>query len=202
MLSTKFNVTFVRNCKCRNPSWFPDKNKTAMLLDRFRFCPSCGSPLFEENDDRSKRCGACGFTYYMNASGAYVAFITDGRGRLLVARRALEPAKGTLDLPGGFADPGETAEEGVRREVMEETGLSVRSARYMFSIPNTYVYSGMTIPTLDLFFECEVDDFTALLAHDDVAECMWVNLSEIDPAAFGLKSVSEGVARYVAMKAV
>ena len=45
---------------------------------------------------------------------------------LLVVRRAKEPAKGTLDLPGGFSDLYETSEEGVCREVKEETGLEVK----------------------------------------------------------------------------
>ena len=47
---------------------------------------------------------------------------------MLVCRRAIDPAKGTLDLPGGFIDMNETGEEGVAREVLEETGLDVANA--------------------------------------------------------------------------
>ena len=111
------------------------------LLDTFKHCPKCGSDTFAENDFKSKRCGNCGFVYYLNPSAANVAVITDGKGNILVATRSKEPAKGTLDLPGGFCDCHESAEEGVMREVLEETGLKVTATRYLFSIPNIYSYS-------------------------------------------------------------
>ena len=62
--------------------------------------------------------------------------ILNERDELLVCRRAKEPAKGTLDLPGGFIDMTETGEEGVAREVREETGMKVAKAEYLFSLPN------------------------------------------------------------------
>ena len=108
------------------------------LLEKFKYCPVCGSHHFEVSGERSKKCDNCGFEYFMNPSAANVAFIVNGKGEILVERRKNEPAKGTLDLPGGFAEPGETAEEGVRREVHEETNLTVLEAEYLFSLPNVY----------------------------------------------------------------
>lgn len=166
-------------------------------LDKFRFCPSCGSPRFEVNDFKSKRCLACGFTYYANPCSATAAFIRNGRGELLVAVRGKEPARGTLDLPGGFVDMDETAEEGMMREIREETALVGAAPRYLFSIPNRYLYSGMVIHTLDMFFEVSVADDAVPHADDDAAELRWMPLSSIDPADFGLQSISEGVRRYL-----
>ena len=51
------------------------------------------------------------------------------RGRLLTVRRARDPEKGTLDLPGGFVDPEETVDDAVRRELREETGLEATEVR-------------------------------------------------------------------------
>ncbi len=147
------------------------------------------------NTVKSRRCRDCGFEYFLNPSSAYVALITDGQGRLLVERRGREPALGTLDLPGGFADADETAEQGVAREVLEETGLVVTAAHYLFSLPNTYLYSGMVIPTLDMFFRCEVADISALRAADDAADCFWVALRDLRPEDFGLDSIRKGVER-------
>ena len=129
---------------------------------------------------------------------ATVAFILNHRNELLVCRRGKEPAKGTLDLPGGFIDMHETGEEGVAREVKEETGLAVTEARYLFSLPNTYLYSGFLVHTLDLFFRCTVAEDDRLLAMDDVAETGWQPLEQVNPEAFGLDSVREGVRRFLA----
>ena len=105
-------------------------------LDLFQYCPECGSSHFEVNNEKSKKCTDCGFVYYFNPSSATVALILNDQNELLVCRRAKEPAKGTLDLPGGFIDMNETGEEGVGREVWEETGLKVEKATYQFSLPN------------------------------------------------------------------
>lgn len=168
-------------------------------LEKFKYCPVCGSARFEEHNFKSKQCADCGFTYYFNPSAACVAFITNARGELLVCRRGKEPAKGTLDLPGGFLDMDETGEEGVTREVQEETGLEVTEARYLFSLPNTYLYSDFLVHTLDQFFRCTVADDSTLRAEDDVAESFWLPIAEINPADFGLDSVRAGVIRFIQM---
>ena len=108
-------------------------------LSLFKYCPKCGSPRFGIHNFKSKHCPDCGFTYYFNPSSATVALILNERDELLVCRRAKDPAKGTLDLPGGFVDMDETGEQGVAREVKEETGMEVTRAEYLFSLPNRYL---------------------------------------------------------------
>jgi mutator protein MutT len=162
---------------------------------QFHFCPRCGSAHFFINNEKSKRCEDCGFVYYFNPSAACVAVIVNERGELLVCRRAKEPAKGTWDLPGGFSDCFETSEESVIREVKEETGLDVQQTTYLFSLPNTYVYSGFTVHTMDLFFLCRVNETGKAHAMDDAEELQWISLSDIQPEAFGLDSIREGVRR-------
>ena len=112
---------------------------------------------------------------------------------MLVVRRAKEPARGTLDLPGGFCDFRETAEEGIMREVREETGLSVRPVRFLFSLPNIYPFGGMDIHTTDLFFLCQVEERGEAHGMDDASEAFWMPLDQVKPADFGLHSISRGV---------
>ena len=165
-------------------------------LNKIKYCPVCGSIHFDENSDKSKKCLNCQFEYYMNPAAATAAFIFNGKDELLVLKRKKEPAKGMYDLPGGFADIGETAEEGMAREVKEETGLTVKSMRYLFSQPNIYRYSGFDVRTLDLFYACEVVDDSHVSPHDDAEAYLWIPVEDIRPELFGLRSIREAIRKY------
>lgn len=169
-------------------------------LRLFRFCPKCGSARFIENNGHSKRCESCGFTYYFNPRAAVVAVILNDEGEILVCRRAKDPAKGTLDLPGGFTESYETAEEAVNREIKEETGLDIVQTRYLFSLPNVYTYSGFDVHTMDLFFESRVVSSENLEARDDVAECFFIPFGDINPEDFGLASIRAGIKKIITSK--
>ena len=167
-------------------------------LEKFKYCPVCGSKHFEVNNFKSKKCLDCGFTYYANPCSATAAFIVNDRDELLVVRRAKEPAKGTLDLPGGFVDMYETAEEGMRREIKEETGLDVDKIEYLFSSPNIYMYSGLGVHTIDMDYLAHVPNDCVVKAADDAAECLWIPLADIHPEEFGLLSIRHAVERFIA----
>ena len=166
------------------------------LLSSFNYCPKCGSSSFIEHNFKSKICNNCGFIYYFNCSASTAAFIMDSAGRLMAVRRANDPAKGTLDLPGGFIDPNETAEEAIVREVLEETGLKISQIHYLFSIPNRYLYSGFEVHTVDLFFECLVDEFSMAKADDDASEIVFLPLNKINPDDFGLDSIRQSIIKF------
>lgn len=165
--------------------------------EKFKFCSACGSDKYIIHNVKSKRCDICGFIYYQNPSAATAAFIRNEDGDLLVCRRSHEPAKGTLDLPGGFIDYDETAEEGIAREVNEELGIRMDNLRYVFSLPNDYLYSGLNVPTLDMFFEGKVANNVEIHAADDVEECFFLPVREINPRLFGLNSVRKAVRMFI-----
>lgn len=165
-------------------------------LAMFRYCPVCGSSHFVVYQENAKKCESCGFQYYINPSAAVAAFVMNSEGELLVGRRAHDPAKGTLDLPGGFVALNETGEEAVRRELKEELNLTVTKAEMLYTIPNRYRWSGMTIPTLDLFFICEVEDLSQLKPLDDVVESFFIQLDYIQPDDFGLASIRQAVTMF------
>ena len=93
----------------------------------------------------------------------------------------------------------ETGEEGVAREVLEETGLKVKK-RYLpvFHFPIFIVYSGFPVHTLDMFFLCTVEDMSHFSAMDDVADSFFLPLSEIHPEDFGLDSIRRGLSLFLA----
>jgi ADP-ribose pyrophosphatase YjhB (NUDIX family) len=165
-------------------------------LTQFIYCPVCGAKAFAVRNEKAKQCGACGFTYYFNPSAAVACFIKNARDELLLVRRAKEPARDTLDLPGGFADMHETAEEAVSREVMEETGLAIDNCRYVFSLPNIYPYGGFHVHTMDLFFECRVERFDNLRAADDAAGVVLLPIAQLNPDDFGLHSIRKAIRIY------
>src|SRR5690349_17088280 len=117
-------------------------------IEHFHYCPQCGltreaSPaasLGEHAHETAFRCASCQFTYYFNPATAAGAFIRNSHGEVLFIRRAREPAKGQLAVPGGFVDIGERAEAGLRRETLEEVNLELQELDYLCSEPNEYLY--------------------------------------------------------------
>lgn len=171
-----------------------------LFSELFTHCPACGSSGFVTNNEKSNRCTNCNFVYYINPSAAVAAFILNKNGDLLVSVRGKEPEKGKWDLPGGFVDANETAETAISRELKEELNAHVLSSEYLFSLPNTYLYSGLSIPTLDLFYLCTLANVENLIAADDVASFQFVSLKNIDPNLFGFTSVKKAVALFLQMR--
>ncbi len=98
----------------------------------FRFCPACATELqwlteLEDGGPKERlRCPACGYTHWNNPTPVLAAVIecADRDGQILLARNAAWPGR-MFALITGFMEAGETPEEGLKREVMEETALTV-----------------------------------------------------------------------------
>lgn len=147
----------------------------------FDFCPKCGSSFFHSRDKgRSYQCDTCHFHYFINNSAAVACLIFNSSGDLLLTRRAFEPNKGMLDLPGGFVEPLETVEEAVVREIKEELNLHVINMTYLVSFPNLYPFSNFEVPTVDLALVCETSSLSHLHPGDDVASVEFIHPAKID----------------------
>lgn len=155
----------------------------------FKFCPRCGSAHFTAKSTHHLVCKACSFQWYLNPAAAAACFIFDANDRVLLIRRQKDPGRNKLAPPGGFIDVGETAEDGVRREVLEETGLSLGAVNFLCSQPNTYAYGGYTYNVLDLFFSARVPAFNDLKTGEDVSAVVVQAIAELDPAALAFPSM-------------
>ena len=163
-----------------------------------KFCLRCGSKAFITKDKgRSFNCEECHFVYYVNNSAAVACLIFNPEGKLLLARRAIEPAKGMLDLPGGFVEPMERAEATVVREIKEELGVTVTKMEFLASFPNEYVFSGFSVFTIDLAFVCSVDNLSAIAPADDVSEVEFIFPKEVKRQELCSESMANIINQYI-----
>ena len=144
----------------------------------FSYCPACGERAPTFADEKQLRCALCGLQYFHNVAAAVGVFIRH-RQHVLLAVRGRKPAKGMLDLPGGFLEPGESLEQGLQREIREELGIELPRPRYLFSFANNYRYEGVLYRTVDALFEVVVEQRPRAVAADDVTALKWVRLSDI-----------------------
>ena len=100
-----------------------------------------------------------------------VAVLIEKDNRVLIAKRAIEPAKGKWDILGGFIEPGESAEKAAVREVLEETGLLIRLTKYLGSIPDVYGKSDSY--TVNFCFVAQIVHGTEQ-PQSDVAALEWI----------------------------
>lgn len=164
----------------------------------FKFCPRC-SGNFIPRKGFSFICESCGLHFFSNACAAVCALIPDCQGRILITKRAKEPKKGMLDLPGGFVDPLESVEDALRREIREELGVAVSDAKYLSSFPNRYVYSGLTYFTIDLAFLCKVEDVSIIKPADDIEDAFFVFPGEIKLEEIAFESIRKSISFFIAL---
>ena len=130
-----------------------------------------------------------------------MVFLEDPEGRVLFVRRAVEPRKGKLVMPGGFIDPGERAEDALIREVREEVGLELLSMKYLTSFPNRYLFKGVTYDTLDLFYVGKSGPLSEARALDDVESVEFLDPREVDLKEIAFESQRNGLKVYLQWKA-
>jgi ADP-ribose pyrophosphatase YjhB (NUDIX family) len=155
----------------------------------FKFCPRCGKPRDECIGSSPFRCAACGFLYYFNPTIAAAGFIFAPDDTVLFVRRAKEPAKGKLAVPGGFVDAGETAEEALRRETREEVNLELADLSFLGTYTNSYNYGDVTYPVLDLFYRARPVHIESAAALDGVESLEWLDPRTVDLGAVAFPSI-------------
>jgi len=141
-----------------------------------RFCGRCAAKLVHEEKLRALRCPACGNLIFPKIAPAVIVAVTNGEN-ILMTKYANRQYK-RYALIAGFTEIGETLEECVAREVMEEVGIKVKNIRYYKSQP-----WGSALDILMGFF-CEVDgDSMICLEEDELKEGVWINRENIEGQA-------------------
>jgi len=166
-------------------------------LEVIKFCPKCGSNKFVSSPDFSFKCDECGFHFFINSATATAGVILNEKGEMLLTRRAENPHKGMLDLPGGFVDPGENAETAMRREIAEELNLKVVEMKFIGSFPNEYVFSNYTVYTTDMGFLCSIKNFSDITFRDDISGFEFFQPTEIPSNEISSPSIRKIIQLYI-----
>lgn len=141
--------------------------------ERHRFCGRCGHEMEHDLQERMMRCPSCGQMEYPKICPCVIVGILH-EDKILVTRYKGEN-RGRYALVAGFTEIGETIEETVHREVMEETGLHVKNLHYYKCQPWPYSES------LLFGFFCELDGSSRIiLQEDELAMAKWVSRDELD----------------------
>jgi NAD+ diphosphatase len=170
------------------PGWMGFGGITAHHLYHWythtRFCGQCGSEMEEDDKERAMRCPACGNIVYPRISPAVIVGVTHGDKILLTkyAGRAFT----NYALIAGFTEFGETLEDTVRREVLEEVGVHVKNIRYYKNQPWAFSES------LLVGFYADLDgDEGITLEEDELAEAVWVDRKDMPERSSDISLTAE-----------
>jgi 8-oxo-dGTP pyrophosphatase MutT (NUDIX family) len=183
----------------------------------FTFCPACASKNIQFAENKVFRCPDCGFVYYHNTAAATGCIIsipenTTGVGaneRIMFLVRGKDPAKGKLDLPGGFVDPGEGVLEGLYRELREEIGwtptlpegVPLTAVFTLFaSFSNVYPYKNIDYNTCDSYFYLRAPGLREqdlILEQTEITAVRFLRPEDIDYNEIAFNSTRRAVQAYL-----
>jgi NAD+ diphosphatase len=150
---------------------------------RHRFCAACGAPTEPADGGHERRCAACDAHHFPRTDPVVIVRVADERDRLLLGRQAAWPA-GRFSILAGFVEPGETLEEAVRREVLEESGVVVGATAYVASQPWPFPSSLM------IGFSALAAGGEARPGDGELEEVRWFERAEVEAAAAGRSEVA------------
>ena len=154
-----------------------------------KFCGKCGHPLVPDTRERMMYCPHCKNTEYPKISPAVIVGVRNGN-RLLMSKYAGGTAR-RYALIAGFAEIGETLEETVKREVMEEVGLKVKDIEYYKSQPWSLSSS------LLMGFYCDLEGSDQIvLEEDELSEAQWFEREEIPYDDYDVSLTREMMIRF------
>lgn len=145
---------------------------------RHRFCANCGALTEPRDAGHERHCPACDAHHFPRTDPVAIVRVTDGENRLLLGRQARWP-EGRFSLLAGYVEPGETLEEAVRREVLEESGIVLGDVSYIASQPWPFPSSLM------LGFSALAAGGAPAPGDDELAEVRWFERDEVERAARG-----------------
>ena len=136
-----------------------------------RYCGQCGDSTSAESSDRSRKCNNCGLMFYPRLSPSIIVCINKGQ-QILLAKNANARAN-FYSVLAGFVEPGESIEETVRREVMEEVGIRVKNVQYFGSqswpFPNS----------LMLGFHAEYESGEINIQEEELSDAQWFDYDQL-----------------------
>lgn len=158
------------------PNWLMFAAVTGLHLYQWyqshRFCGVCGAPMVPDDKELALRCTGCDAVAYPTVCPAIIVGITDG-DRILLTKSSVYQTP-VYALVSGYMDVGETMEEAVAREAMEETGLKIKNIRYYDNQP--WGFSG----TQMIGFWAELDGSNQVtIQKDELKEATWFTPEEM-----------------------
>lgn len=159
-------------------------SQTGTWAREHRFCGSCGQPMQSSTTHRMRYCTPCGVEQYPRIAPCMIVLVSRGDEILLARSPRFVP--GMYSVLAGFAEPGESIEGCVHREVMEETCIRVQHLRYIASQNWPFPHSLM------LGFHAEYLDGDIRPQLDEIEDARWFNINRLPDLP-----VQGSIARYL-----
>lgn len=138
-----------------------------------RYCSVCGLKTIIARGGQARRCDGCDSMNYPRVDPVIITVVSDGERCLLGQSRGRATSSNRFSALAGFVDQGESIEEAVAREVMEESGIEIKNIRYHSSQPWPFPYS--------LMIGCHADAITTDITVDEeeMADVRWFTRDEV-----------------------
>jgi NAD+ diphosphatase len=147
--------------------------------NRHGFCSVCGHPTEMKKGGHVRRCGNCNTQHFPRTDPVVITVVSDGDRLLLGQSKGRLQATNRYSVLAGFMDQGESIEEAVQREIMEESGIQVRNVRYHSSQPWPFPST--------LMIGCHADAATSEITMDEgeMADVQWFTRKDVLSALAG-----------------